>query len=103
MRSMSTASGGAKQHGLKVSFLETFFFEHHQNFQLRHKQTQKITYELKLRGIYQNLEADQALPYETFKADILNFGKNDAKQLWQHVFRPSIYQGKVHTMDVLKT
>lgn len=45
---------------------------------------------------------DLALPYDYFKAMVLNYGQTEAKELWQHIFMPRLAEGVVYTKFVPK-
>ena len=70
---------------------------------MRNKKTNAIEYELKLRGIKQDIFTDLCMPYEAYKKKVLNFGKEETTYFWQQVFMPRLKEGKVYTKMALKS
>ena len=69
---------------------------------LRHKETGKIEYELKIRGISQNVATHEQLTYENFRDHVLNYGQKDTLKLFQRRFMPDLEHGTVYHRILLK-
>lgn len=86
-------SAGSKQYGLK----------------LRRKDNGNIEYELKMRGITlsHDIMENQNLRFETFKAKVFEFVKNNAPNpmivTYPNFIRPSIVDGTVYSLPFSKT
>ena len=69
---------------------------------MRNLKNNDTEYEMKARGIKQDVAVDYDNPYEGFKDKVLNFGKRKPTYLYQQIFRPSISDGIVETMVIEK-
>ena len=63
---------------------------------MRHKITKKLHYEMKMRGIKQDINVDYELPFKAFKLKAINFGKTLPTYVFQQLFKPSLSGGLVH-------
>lgn len=69
---------------------------------MRSHETGEISYDMKVRGIKQDLMTDVDLPYDYFKTMVKNYGQTNSKELWQHLFMPRLAEGIVYTKFVQK-
>lgn len=63
---------------------------------------QLYEYEMKLRGIAQNVLTDRALSYEHFTKMVKEFGRHAPVHLVQNQFIPKMRDGTVHTKFIDK-
>ena len=64
---------------------------------MRHKKTNKIEYELKMRGIKQDVLVDYELPFQVFKHKVKHFGSLRPTYVFQQLFRPKLAGGIAKT------
>lgn len=65
-------------------------------------ESRDISYELKIRGIHQDITTEKCLAYEEFVKKVKNYGKEDTVRFFTNQFMPRIKEGNVYSKMVVK-